>query len=368
MPQIKLWIIVVMIVSMVYAIESTPLKIQQSNVSQKYQAIQSTLNAFTAIKNEKIKRFGQSSIDPKLDIKSSGLLGVLLSGITTNTGQLQAKQMSISALWSAIAIDLIDQAKIKEGDCVAVGLSGSFPALNIAVLIALQEKNIKTITISSVASSMWGANDPLFTWLDMENHLYEQGILKHKSIFVTLGGTEDRGKNLTSESLALLRLAMTRNHYTTLEIESIEQSYEKRWDVYQQEAKSCHLSAYVNIGGNAVSAGTLWKKAYEPGLNLKAAVLKSQTPSYSIMHRFAQAKIPVIHFSRLSALAENYGLSANDLIRDEKYLGGIEQMPVKLVYEKKYDFRLLCFGLLLVILSLIYLRKINKEIYLNSQS
>ena len=52
--------------------------------------------------------------------------------------------------------------------CVAVGLSGSFPAMNVAVYSALYELGVEPIIISSTAASQWGANDPNFTWLDME--------------------------------------------------------------------------------------------------------------------------------------------------------------------------------------------------------
>ena len=51
------------------------------------------------------------------------------------------------------------------------GIVGSFPALNVSLLAACEQMQLRALPITSVGSSMWGANDPAFTWLDMEKLL-----------------------------------------------------------------------------------------------------------------------------------------------------------------------------------------------------
>ena len=42
-----------------------------------------------------------------------------------------------------------------------------------------------------MGASMWGATEPEFTWIDIENILYNIDIFKHKSIAYSLGGRGD---------------------------------------------------------------------------------------------------------------------------------------------------------------------------------
>jgi poly-gamma-glutamate system protein len=55
------------------------------------------------------------------------------TSLTTDAGNLEAKQTAINPNWAAVIVDLLQQANVKERDPVAVSFSGSFPALNIAV-------------------------------------------------------------------------------------------------------------------------------------------------------------------------------------------------------------------------------------------
>jgi poly-gamma-glutamate system protein len=81
-------------------------------------------------------------------------------------------------------------------------MTGSFPALNIAVLAAAEEMKLKPIAISSVGSSMWGANEPDFVArhgapAEGEKTLRTSGA-------ASIGGSNDRGRGL-SRGRALLR-------------------------------------------------------------------------------------------------------------------------------------------------------------------
>src|SRR5690606_29481438 len=113
-------------------------------------------DAMEAIKAEKIRRGHR--VDPKVDPAETGMIGESLTPVTSNTGVLSAKQMSTNPNFAAVILHLLDEAGVKENDVVAVGLSGSFPALNISALAALKTLGAKPIIIASSSSSEWGAN------------------------------------------------------------------------------------------------------------------------------------------------------------------------------------------------------------------
>jgi len=79
---------------------------------------------------------------------------------------------------------MLMESELKKNDVVAVAFTGSLPGLNIAVLSALQTLNLKPLVITSVGASNWGANDPYFTWLDMERLLYDAEIFNYRSLLL----------------------------------------------------------------------------------------------------------------------------------------------------------------------------------------
>ena len=93
--------------------------------------------------------------------------------------------------FAAVVVEWLKELGVKSGDVVAVGASGSFPAMNIAVYAALHELGIEPIIISSTAASQWGANEPSFTWLDMEAVLRKSDVFPYKSVAASLGGVGD---------------------------------------------------------------------------------------------------------------------------------------------------------------------------------
>lgn len=96
------------------------------------------------------------------------LIGPEYSLITTTLAPKEAKQLSTHTDFAAVCVEWLLQAGVRKGNQIAVNLSGSFPALNIAVLSAVKAVGAEPVITSSVGASTWGANDPRFTWLDME--------------------------------------------------------------------------------------------------------------------------------------------------------------------------------------------------------
>ena len=115
-------------------------------------------------------------IEPKIDPTESGLLGISTSSVTSLTGSLPAKQTTINPNFAAAIVQILKDAGVKKGDVVAVGVSGSFPAMNICTYAALETLETQPIVIGSGASSSWGANLPNLLWLDMEKILADDDV------------------------------------------------------------------------------------------------------------------------------------------------------------------------------------------------
>jgi len=224
---------------------------------------------------------------------------------------------------------------------VAVGLTGSFPALNICTFAALSTLGLQALVVSSVSASEWGANQVDFMWLDMERVLQDKQIFGFRSRGASLGGIDDRGIGMSREGRALLDAAIERAGATKLESKSLSDAVEKRMVLYGSVAGSREIKAYINVGGGAASVGThIGKKMFKPGLNTQPP--RGNPPADSVMLRFSRQDVPVIHLSRISLLAQRYGLSQNP-----------ERMPAVgegTVYEKpEYNAWLAALGIVAIL-------------------
>jgi poly-gamma-glutamate system protein len=202
---------------------------------------------------------------------------------------------------------MLKRADIKEGDVVAVGCSGSFPALNACVYAALETLKAKPIVIASASASQWGANVPDLMWLDMERILQERGIFETRSVAASLGGYEDRGLGMTEEGQTMVRAAIDRNGVEFIESAEFDQSVEDRFKIYRKEAGRKPIKAFINVGGGTVSTGrSLGKKLFHPGLNKRAPGGIQRVDG--VAPRFIHEGVPVIHMVQIVQLAEQYGL------------------------------------------------------------
>ena len=246
-------------------------------------------------------------IDPSVDPTESGLIGVPISPVTTVSGNLSSKQTTINPNFAAVLVDMLKRAGVKEGDTVAVGLSGSFPAINISVYAAVETLQLEPIIISSASASQWGANVPELLWLDMERILKNENIFPFRSIATSIGGYEDRGMGLDEESLAMINAGINRNGLPLIPSVTFEQSVESRMRIYREAARGAPIKAYVNVGGGATSVGrTVGKKMFHPGLNMQPPGRVASIDG--VMPRFVNEGVPVIHLIQIHELAERYGL------------------------------------------------------------
>lgn len=271
---------------------------------EKLAAARLARDAFDVVKDERLRR--RIPIHAEMDPARSGLIGLGMSPVTSNAGHLPAKQTSVNPNFAAVVVHLLKEAGVREGDPVAVGVSGSFPALNIATYAALHTLKAKPIIVASAASSEWGANIPGYTWLDMESVLVKRGLIPLRASAASLGGINDRAFTMSAEGRSQLLKALERNKVPLLDVASLDESIERRMQIYYEATEGGPIKAYVNVGGGQASLGsTAGRRTFHAGLNRTANVAEEGVES--VMARFIEEGVPVIHLGNVSELAERYG-------------------------------------------------------------
>lgn len=287
----------------VAAVENLPRVERQPHYSQKVAAARLAEQCQAAIREEKQRR--GIPIDTESDPNGSGMIGSSVTKITSNTGHLPAKRLSTNPNFAAVIVDLLKRAGVAEGSTVGVGLSGSFPGMNIAVFSALQVLQTKNLVIASAAASQWGATDVEYTWLDMEQTLFSRGLVGFKSFAASRGGVDDRGFGIAKEGRVLLDEAIERVGVEKILPKSLNEAIDTRMTLYYERALDQRIAAYVNIGGGSASVGTaVGKKLFRPGINTVAP--KGATDS--VLRRFVEDGVPVIHISGIRHLARRFDL------------------------------------------------------------
>jgi poly-gamma-glutamate system protein len=277
---------------------------RQSHFDKKLEAAKISLLAREAIKN-----YSQGlgiKIDIQNDPYKTGLIGQERTPITTDRGIVTSKILATNPNFAAAFVDLLGKAKIKKKSIVAVGMTGSFPGLNISFLAACSALELEPLIITSVGSSDWGANLPQLTWLDMERVINERGVLHYKSVAATVGGGADNGRGLSPQGRDLLQEAIKRNNVMLIDELSLEKNIEKRVAVYKNECKGKPIACYINIGGGVASlGGSQNARLIPPGLTKNLAV--KNYPVHAVINRMAEQGIPVINILNVEKIAEKFG-------------------------------------------------------------
>lgn len=303
--RIELILIAVIALVGIFLVEAFHMRQQQLYYKEKLEAAKLSREAMKVIKEERQKR--GMKIDKEADPAESGMVGVLMSPVTTNSGHLPAKQTSINPNFAAVIVHWLKKVGVEEGDVVAAGLSGSFPSINISVFSALQVLRVDPIIISSVSGSQWGANIPNLLWVDMERIFNQNKIFNFHSIAASRGGVDDRALGLSKLGKTMLDEAIERSGLISINEENYEASLERRMYIYSEFAGARPIKAYINVGGGTISVGTVeGKKAFKPGLN--RSMPRGPLTSDSVIGRMAYNDVPVIHLVSIDRLAERFGL------------------------------------------------------------
>lgn len=328
--------------------------VQHNLVPRRRQWYQEKIQA-AQLANEGLKVFQRERLEKGVftheyeDPRFAAIIGQQFSLITTDYGVFDAKVMGANPNFAAVAVELFRQANLKEGDLVAIGCTGSNPGVNLAVYAALQVLGLRPLIITSIGSSWWGANDPEFTWLDMEAALEHRGLTHFHSLTASMGGGEDRARSLSHIGKNLMRMAAQRNNIPLIE-QSLAASIQKRIELFEEAASGEKIKAYVNIGGGLSSLGHAENGGLIPSGYNQHLPLKNY-PARGVIHYFAGRGLPIIHFYNIIHLAEQYGLGPARVPLPAVGMGAVFE-------EDRYDLRLagiataVTFFLLIVVIRL----------------
>ena len=154
------------------------------------------------------------AVDNINDPNDTRIIGTRFSSITSGRGSLPVKLSTANPNFGALLVQLFKEAGVRQGDHIAIGATGSFPALNIAACAAAEVLDLKVSLITSVTSSSWGANDPEYTFLDMYSTLREGGLLSQSILASSIGANQDIGRTLSPEGRNDAKQAILRNGVT----------------------------------------------------------------------------------------------------------------------------------------------------------
>lgn len=268
-------------------------------------AAKQTQIAYAAIRELRLEQ--GIAIDPELDPGKTGLIGCEYSDLTTTVGDLTAKRTSVNPAFSALIVHWLESAGVQPGDTVAASFSGSFPALNAAALCAFDALGVNAIVFSSVGASVYGANIPGLTWLEMEKRLHERGVVRNKTSFASYGGIVDTEGGIDATGFALAWSAIAKHGATFVEEGSpktVERDAKRRMELFFRSGKP---KAFVNVGGNVTSFGWI-PEASLLSNGLLRRVPSTKSSQRGTIFRMVEAGVPVIHLLNINRLAARYHL------------------------------------------------------------
>jgi poly-gamma-glutamate system protein len=246
--------------------------------------------------------------DTVSDPNRTGMIGLEYGSFTTSLGDLAAKRTSTDPSLAALMVRLYAEAGAKRGDCVAIGASGSFPALLVAALAAAKVSGLTGIVIGSIGSSTWGANAEGFTMAELLGVLSSSPLAGFILAGVSLGGDGDAGHEFDQATLVSLRSRILDSGLPLFEASGTRDSVKKRLALYARSAGDRRIAAYVNIGGNIASIGTgIEVISLQPGL--VKPDWQAVAPEYrGVIYEMAALGLPVIHLLNMRGLAARYSL------------------------------------------------------------
>ena len=149
-----------------------------------------------------------------------------------------------------------ERAGLRPGDVVAIGGSGSFPAFVLASLCAARALELRPVLIYSVGASMYGANIPGFTFVDMLARLRAEGLLPYSIAAVAPGGEHDTGRGvLFDEEGTTLFDEARRSGLPLVEGATLADRIRRRLQIYDAAAGEMPIRCFVNIGGATANYG-----------------------------------------------------------------------------------------------------------------
>ena len=290
-------------------------KIEAANLMQK---------AMSILKNHRMEE--SVFIDIENDPNETGLVGSPFSLITTDEGDLDSKLTTLDPNFSAVMVELMYQLGLKDGDTIAVLMTGSMPGANIAVLTACKALGVIPITITSVGASQWGANLVDFTWLDMESILFENGLISSRSIAASIGGRNDMGRLLSPSGRDLIMENINKHDLPLIRKERLADNIQHRMDLYSSIQSINKYDAIVNVGGGVASLGTSFNlRLLPPGVVRRNIIQDIVRPGgiEGVFSKFLKFDVPGLHILNIRPLTQEFKMPFAPIPIPEIGVGGL---------------------------------------------
>jgi poly-gamma-glutamate system protein len=239
------------------------------------------------------------------------LIGGEISPLVTTLGEVEAKRVSASSSWPAAFVREFHREGLRHGDVVAASFSGSFPALNLAIVSAAQAMGLRLVAVSSVTASSFGATEPGFTWPEIEVRLVNAGVLGAVSAGVSAGGGGDRADDLAEDGRALARAIAARCARelgaAVIDPGTFDEAVRSRLALFDGARGRAPLAAFVNVGGTQAALGR------------STAILKVQngwlphepfdgSAGRGLVALMVDRGVPVLHILNVRDLALKWGI------------------------------------------------------------
>jgi poly-gamma-glutamate system protein len=355
-PSLKsIWTLVILaVVSYVLYLwaEHSRTRVQTEYFDAKMDASQLMARAISILRDYRLQR--GTRVDEVNDPNLTALIGPQHSLITTDDGHLDDRITGLNPNLAAMAVVLLKQARLNESDKVAVALTGSNPGVNLAFYSAMKVLNVNPVIITSVGSASWGATDPNFTWLDMEQILFDRGIFPFRSVGASLGGGNDMGMRLSQKGRKLIEDNIEAHQIMLIEKPSLNANIDAWMSLYD-EHNNPKYKAFINIGEGEASLGhylngDLIPNGYNPRIPPK------NYPARGLIHRFSDRGESVLNIFDIATLAKQYDLPISPVPTPPVGEGDI-------FYTMKYNLKITWIAVGILFILLIALIRLDADLF-----
>lgn len=251
-------------------------------------------------------------IEPE-DLNSTGLIGPAYTPLMTTMGDISAKRTSLNPNFAGVLVKYFNQAGLKQGDVVAIGSSGSFPALAIATICACNAMGLEARLIASIGASTYGATRVELSLPKMLSLLKDADLIDFNLLAVSPGSEGDHGVG-TMEGLLFDNTRETvmeiayRSGVTVIDESSLSESIARRMELYGEGVK-----LFVNVGGAGPNIGSSMEYLnVKPGLSTRLSSIP-ESPTRGVLYEFAAMGIPVVNMLNIKTIASDEGLAVDPI-------------------------------------------------------
>ncbi len=240
------------------------------------------------------------------DVNRTGLIGSELTEITTTVGNLQSKRTSTNPDFAALVVRYFDELGLEAGDRIAVGASGSFPGIMLAVLSACSAAGVEPVIVPSIGASEYGANIPGLTSVEMIDGLRALGVFDYVPAAVSLGGAGDTGDGgIITDAKPILEEIAQRSGHTIIRPSDVVDSIKERMRYFEEGGE---IKAFVNIGGAEPNFGSTSASLEFPNGLVLSPPVRIDAPNMGLIYEYSNRGVPVMHFLDIKGLAIKSGI------------------------------------------------------------